>query len=426
MQDRPKPASDRYCRILAARIFCSLCMLPFLWNCQPAPTDSGGPSAFTVEPIAWWDTAFTVSGAAFPGDAVSGRAIVETGNNFRLGRFLSKCRSGDTVRIGFIGGSITEGAVSASVPSRYSSRFCRFLRQTFPLADIEELNAGIGATNSRFGCSRLQQDLLDRRPDMVVIEFAVNDDPADPAGSEAAIEGLIRRTLQDPDVPVLLFHTMNSRGDNTIQEAQARIARHYALPVISYRDACWPLIEAGILPWAEVSADIVHPNDKGHLIGGYLLYDFLKRASSAIEGRPDGPFAIPPILTSDLYQHAGILASGTTLLEIRERQGWDVSVDDKQRYNFRSHAMGDRLVIRTRAREATAMFLISHALDSEIRVSLDGIIVATLSNHFASDPYGEYLIPRLLYKAGQDEERTLEFVNVSGGEFDLRYLLYAE
>ena len=349
MQDRLIQAQGRTRPTLVGKLLLVLIAPPFLWNCRPAPTDPASP-------VVWWDTAFSISGALLPDNTVSGRAILETGNNFRLSRFLSKCRAGEPVSIGFIGGSITAGAVATSLPSRYSSRFCGFLRQTFPLAHIVELNAGVSATNSRFGCSRVQQDLLDGRPDMVVIEFAVNDDPADPAGAAAAIEGLIRRSLQDPDVPVLLFQTMNSNGDTLIQGVHARIARHYSLPVISYRDACWPLIEAGILPWSELEADNLHPNDKGHLVGGYLLYDFLKRAAFAIDSSPDGPVAIPPFLASDLYQHAGILASGTALLEVRERQGWDLAGDGKQRYSFRSHAKGDRLVVRTRAREATAFF----------------------------------------------------------------------
>ena len=37
-------------------------------------------------------------------------------------------------------------------------------------------NAGIGGTTSEFGAARVGTDLLEERPDFVIVEFSVNDE----------------------------------------------------------------------------------------------------------------------------------------------------------------------------------------------------------------------------------------------------------
>ena len=59
-------------------------------------------------------------------------------------------------------------------------------------------------------------------------------------------------------------------------------------------------------------------------------------------------------------------------------------------------------------------------------ISLDGVVIDTLSSHYPEDAGGGQLKTQLLYKDEVSRERSLEFVNLSGGEFDLRHLLYAE
>ena len=45
----------------------------------------------------------------------------------------------------------------------------------FPASRVETINAGIPATGSDFGAQRVDRDVLVHRPDVVFIEFAVND-----------------------------------------------------------------------------------------------------------------------------------------------------------------------------------------------------------------------------------------------------------
>lgn len=391
--------------------------------CGPAGL---GPSADPHSPE-WmnWDTAFSVADIRWPDDSILARAAVEMGEDYRLSRFFAKCESTRLAKIGFIGGSITEGAGASGTSSRYSSRLCGFLRAGMPGVHIREVNAGIGATTSRLGCSRVQEDLLAHDPDLIVIDFAVNDDLADTATSTATLEGLVRQCLRDPDVPVLLMQFVNRIGDSANHLAQHRLARHYGLPVISYRSALWPLLAGGNLEWSDLSPDDVHPNDAGHLVAGYLVYSRLK-AGYALRGEElGGPRKLPTPLATDLYQSAGFLGPGDPVSAVISNSGWNQSVDENRRYGFESNSRGDRLVLRIQAREATFSFRCSKDLDARVLVRLDGIPVDTLSSHFPGDWGGGYLKASQAYRSDSAGIRILELENISGGLFDLRYLLYA-
>ena len=64
----------------------------------------------------------------------------------------------------------------------------------FPKAKINNINRAIGATGSRFGLYRLSRDVLPYKPDLIFIEFAINDyyHPEDSGDSLMMMETMIR------------------------------------------------------------------------------------------------------------------------------------------------------------------------------------------------------------------------------------------
>ena len=132
----------------------------------------------------------------------------------------------------------------------------------FPQAQVTFVNAGIGATGCNFGALRAQRDLLSKRPDFVVVEYACND--ANTQAAAETLEGLLRQILKQPNQPAVIMLFMMARGGRNAQEWHSKVGRHYGLPMVSFRDAFWPEIEAGRMKWEDVIADQVHPNDRGH------------------------------------------------------------------------------------------------------------------------------------------------------------------
>lgn len=264
--------------------------------------------------------ALAEEGATAPDAAIVQRAEVSLGDLARLDGVLAKARRGEAVTIGVIGGSITQGASASAEANRYGNRVAQWWRDTFPAAAVEFVNAGIGATGSDLAAHRVQQHLLAKHPDFVVVEFGVND-PNTPAVAET-LEGLVRQILAAPNHPaVMLLFMMNNTGANA-QEQHEIIGRHYGLPMASFRDALWPEIQAGRMAWADVEADEVHPNDRGHEYAARFVANILQKALDALP--PDAQLpAIPAIPTpkiSDTFEHTA-LHTAKSIAPVRN-DGW--------------------------------------------------------------------------------------------------------
>jgi len=85
-----------------------------------------------------------------------------------LGRIFQKLKAGDEVAIAYFGGSIT------AAPG-YRVKTFKWFRDTFPNAKLREIHAAIGGTGSDLGAFRCGNDVIANKPDLVFIEFNIND-----------------------------------------------------------------------------------------------------------------------------------------------------------------------------------------------------------------------------------------------------------
>lgn len=86
-----------------------------------------------------------------------------------LANFFTKMNAGDSVKIAYFGGSITEAG------NGWRDQSFNWLKSKYPAVALSQVNAGIGGTGSDLGVFRLQKDVLSKNPDLVFVEFAVND-----------------------------------------------------------------------------------------------------------------------------------------------------------------------------------------------------------------------------------------------------------
>jgi lysophospholipase L1-like esterase len=125
--------------------------------------------------------------------AILQRSLTGMGDTARLQHMLAKARRGEPVVVGVIGGSITAGARASKPELSWGNLAAKWWTDTFSQAKVSFVNAGIGATCSDLGAHRVQAHLLDRHPDIVMVEYAVNDG-INPMAAET-LEGLVRRIL---------------------------------------------------------------------------------------------------------------------------------------------------------------------------------------------------------------------------------------
>jgi hypothetical protein len=243
----------------------------------------------------------------------------------RLTAVFEKARLGEPVTVAAVGGSITAGGSQTQDPAnRYVEQVAKWFESNFPKSKISFVNAGIGGTNSFYGAMRLQRDVLAKKPDLVIVEWAVNNH----AGRDFAesYEGVLRQLLRAPgNIAVIELFFMHKDGENA-QMWQEILGRHYQLPMVSFRDALWPELTSGRVQWDDLYADVVHPKDAGHLFAGTLLADLLETTLHGQNGRGAAP-EIPMPLISDLYENCTFSAYEN--LTAAAHSGWMRSADQK-------------------------------------------------------------------------------------------------
>lgn len=237
----------------------------------------------------------------------------------RLKNLMKRAANGESLVIGFLGGSITQGSLSSTPKTCYAYLVYEWWKKSFPNAAFSFVNGGIGGTTSHYGGARAWKDVLCYRPDIVTVDFSVNDDANE--FFEETYEGMLRRLLAAPSAPavVVLNNVFYDTGKNA-QDYHNRIADHYGIPHVSIKDTVYPDVESGKIVRADITPDNLHPNDKGHrLVADEIckLLDSIKAemeeetiAGENIEGKStktEASVSLPAPLTENAYEHSRLI-----------------------------------------------------------------------------------------------------------------------
>ena len=237
----------------------------------------------------------------------------------RLKNLMKRAANGESLVIGFLGGSITQGSLSSTPKTCYAYLVYEWWKKSFPNAAFSFVNGGIGGTTSHYGGARAWKDVLCYRPDIVTVDFSVNDDANE--FFEETYEGTLRRLLAAPSAPavVVLNNVFYDTGKNA-QYYHNRIADHYGIPHVSIKDTVYPDVESGKIVRADITPDNLHPNDKGHrLVADEIckLLDSIKAemeeetiAGENIEGKStktEASVSLPAPLTENAYEHSRLI-----------------------------------------------------------------------------------------------------------------------
>ena len=200
------------------------------------------------------------------------KALAVNGNHDRLLSVMERADKGDKITVAFLGGSITEGSVASDDKNCYAYLTYRWWCSTFPDASIQYVNAGIGGTPSLLGVGRCNEDILDFEPDVVYIEFSVNDVDLPNVGE--IYEGLLRKVLYSKSNPAVVVINNGFYNDGrTVQDVHNKLASYYGIPAISIVDTLVACTLDGRIPIRDITPDDLHPNDRGHiLLAGVIRY----------------------------------------------------------------------------------------------------------------------------------------------------------
>ena len=306
-------------------------------------------------------------------------AIVSDGNPALYQKFLQRAEKGESLLIGAFGGSITAGAACLDPEKQYHGVFVDYLRKRYPQSRFSLAVAGIGATDSLYGAFRLQRDLLDKKPDLVILDFAVND--TDESLWAQSYEGVIRQILSGGIPVIQLFMTHNHQRN--CQRFQEVIGRHYGLAAVSYRDAVMPELMSGKLYWENLSPDAVHPHPSAHVFTGKLLCGIWEKISAQ---REDSEYILPEKLISDAFEHTFLFEKALFVPE--ENDGWRLMPQDSP-YRFRDRLMADTPGSRMSfSFDGTSLWISYLGIEGKVgrvSVQVDSEIPVVLESYFPHD-----------------------------------------
>lgn len=152
-----------------------------------------------------------------------------------LPNFFAKLNSGKPIKIAFLGGSITRAG------GGYRDQIIEKLMDQYPKTTFQEVMAAVSGTGSDFGACRLKQHVTDHQPDLVFVEFAVNDNRWRMKLVRETMEGIVRQLRKaDPAMDICFVYTFSAENLPTLQtgmfpasvSAMENVADHYNIPSI--------------------------------------------------------------------------------------------------------------------------------------------------------------------------------------------------
>ncbi len=336
---------------------------------------------------------------------------MEKANLFRLKQCMERTEQGERLTIGFLGGSITQGSLATTEENTYAYQVYSWWVNTFPNAEIHYVNGGIGGTTSHYGVARAVTDVLMYQPDVVVVDFSVNDD-ANEFFMET-YEGVVRKLLLWNSKPavILLNNVFYDTGENA-QQVHNQVGDWYGLPHVSIKDTVYEQIKKGIYTREELTPDGLHPNDKGHKLVAGEIIKFLEQVKGDMEHKELEEQVKEP-MTKNSYEHAKRL----TIREISPKcNGFYADTNEKMGHldHFKNgwigKKAGDKIVFEIEAENIAIQYrktIQRPACIAKVILDKDEKNAIVLDSNFEED-WGDCLYLQPILHHGERKIHTIE------------------
>lgn len=341
-----------------------------------------------------------------------------------LPNFFSKLVRGDSIKVAYLGGSIT-------AQNGWRVLSLEWFKQQFPKSTFSEINAAIGGTGSDFGVFRLHDHVLKFKPDLVFVEFAVNDGNTATEKITRSMEGIVRQIWeQNPKTDICFVYTIIESFLADAQKGQLpnpvitmeKVASKYNIPTINFGFEVSTMVENNQLIFKGSSKELdgvkvfspdgVHPYpETGHMIYLSVLKRSFDAMGSAKEIQPK-KHALPKPLAPDYFSNAKMINLGDVTLS----KNWEIlKIKDQPQFagfskyldEFgRAGQSGETLTVRFKGTAVGACDIMGPDA-GKIIVKIDGAVIDTISRFDAYCTYRRmnyFLIDHL-----ENKEHTVVF-----------------
>ncbi len=227
-----------------------------------------------------------------------------------VSNFIAQMEKERKAHVAFLGGSITENKKG------HSKMVADWLTEEWPDVDFTFTNAGLASTCSLSGAGRVDRDVLSQgQVDLLVLEFAVNDDQDAEHDRKTAIrglEGIVRQYYREnPTGSIISVQFVNpgilkniQNGKETVSVAAHKaVARHYGLPIVDVGQGLANEIANGKMTWKKDYAG-THPNQEGYRFASDLITSVIEKT---ISGETPQTVALPDPIDEGSYANMKIV-----------------------------------------------------------------------------------------------------------------------
>lgn len=348
-----------------------------------------------------------------------------------LAAVMKKAEAGEPVTIAVIGGSITQGTISKGANDSqvqkkacYADLFFAWWKETFPKAEITVVNAGIGATDSYLGVHRVDEDVLKFHPDVVLVEFSVND--ADTTAYKTSYDNLVYKLAFSEDAPAVMLLFMGQTNLASAQNSHQLIGFNYKLPMVSYLNLLSDFLDSGRYTDKELSGDVTHPSALGHAIVGEMLWKYLNNIYAELDSYAEPEAFSKQIVTKEKYLDAE-LAGADDITPATYGSFAETGTDFNNWGNVWKTVDGNgEITFQVTCRNLGILFWRSTSSDfGNYEVWVDGECAATLSGEFPGG-WGSYAHSQEVFTSKEAAEHTVTIKkaeNSVGDDFVLLRLM---
>ncbi len=163
----------------------------------------------------------------------------------------------------------------------YPHLLLKELKQVYPYAVINTILTCIGGENAQQGAKRFKRDVLNHKPDVLFIDYALNDRRIGLEASRKSWEYMIKAALKKNIKVILLTATPDQKVDLTDPKSDLQLLCNQIMDmstefkvglVDSY--ALFQKIHSDGYKLADYMSQVNHPNEKGHqlVVDGIMKY----------------------------------------------------------------------------------------------------------------------------------------------------------
>jgi len=155
------------------------------------------------------------------------------------------------------------------------------VKKNYPFAVINIILTCIGGENSEQGAKRFKKQVLTHKPDVLFIDYALNDTGIGLEASRKAMEYMIKEALRKKIKIILLTPTPDQRVDIMNKESDLQklsnqlidLSKKYQIGLVDNYIVFQKLLSSGE-KITDYMSQVNHPNEKGHqlVVDGIMRY----------------------------------------------------------------------------------------------------------------------------------------------------------